>query len=84
MICVCMCVCLKIFRTNFLSENILAILTLHNYINMHKSFTLYPPSIQWLEHISDRDKIPIRHALTEGEVKFGNYFVDAYFEDVCV
>ncbi|XP_049332872.1 uncharacterized protein LOC125801098 isoform X1 [Astyanax mexicanus] len=72
-------VCLKIFRTNFLPENMLTIPPLDNYINRQKSFST--PAIQWLEYISDRDNIPIQHALNEGEVKIGNYFVDGYFED---
>ena len=72
-------VCLKIFRTNFLPKNILAIPPLDNYIDRQKSYST--PSIQWLEYLADRDEIPIRHALTDGEVKFGNYFVDGYFED---
>ncbi|KAK1784654.1 hypothetical protein P4O66_003337 [Electrophorus voltai] len=71
--------CMKIFRTMFLPENTLAIPPLDNYINCQKSFLT--PSIQWLEYVSDRQNIPIQHALNNREAKIRNYFVDGYFDD---
>ncbi|XP_060731092.1 uncharacterized protein LOC132848976 [Tachysurus vachellii] len=71
-------VCLKIFRTKFLKENTLAIPPLDNYINKQKSYST--PAIQWLEYISTTHNLPIQHALNEGEVGFGSYFVDGYCE----
>ncbi|XP_049338297.1 uncharacterized protein LOC125803858 isoform X1 [Astyanax mexicanus] len=72
-------VCLKIFRTHFLTDNTLAIPPHDDYISRQKSFS--NSAIQWLEYLSDRGKIPIRHALNEGEVQMGQYFLDGYFTD---
>ncbi|XP_053536862.1 uncharacterized protein mcf2lb isoform X1 [Ictalurus punctatus] len=72
-------VCMKIFRTNFLRKDTLAIPPLDNYIATQKSFST--PSIQWLEYVSKTQNLPIRHALNEGEVRFGTYYVDGYCEE---
>ncbi|GAA6071746.1 uncharacterized protein LOC125146163 [Tachysurus ichikawai] len=57
----------------FLPKNTLAITPLDNYINRQKSFST--PAIQWLEYISATHKLPVQHALKEGEAGFGLYFV---------
>ncbi|KAK2834690.1 hypothetical protein Q7C36_015391 [Tachysurus vachellii] len=70
-------VCMKIFKTMFLTENTLAVPPLDNYITRQKSFST--PAIQWLEYISATHSLPVQHALNKGEVGFGSYFVDDYF-----
>ncbi|XP_076840973.1 uncharacterized protein LOC143485425 isoform X1 [Brachyhypopomus gauderio] len=71
-------VCMKIFRTKFLSPHTLAIPPLDHYVSGQKSFS--SSSIQWLEYVAQKRKINIQHALNGGEVKFGKYAVDGYSE----
>ncbi|CAI5685429.1 unnamed protein product [Oreochromis niloticus] len=69
--------CMKIFLTNFLPKNTLAIPSPDNYGRTSKAYS--HASIQWLELVAHSQKIPIQHALTTGgEKKIGPYFVDGY------
>ncbi|XP_076840662.1 uncharacterized protein LOC143485207 isoform X1 [Brachyhypopomus gauderio] len=71
-------VCLKIFRTRFLARNTVAIPPLDLCINRQKTFST--PAIQWLEFLMRSQNIHIQHALNGGEVWFGRYAVDGYYE----
>ncbi|CAI5679595.1 unnamed protein product [Oreochromis niloticus] len=69
--------CMKVFLTNFLPKNTLAIPSPDNYGRTSKAYS--HASIQWLEWVSRSQKIPIQHALTTGgEKKIGPYYVDGY------
>lgn len=70
--------CMKVFLTNFLSPNSLAIPCPYNYMQQCKRFS--NASIQWLEWVMHKEKIFIQHALNAGEKQLGRYFVDGYAE----
>ncbi|KAL3976503.1 olfactory receptor [Sarotherodon galilaeus] len=69
--------CMKVFLTNFLPKNTLAIPSPDNYGRTSKAYS--HASIRWLEWVARSQKIPIQHALTTGgEKKIGPYYVDGY------
>lgn len=68
--------CIKVFRTNFLAAQTLAVPSPDDYRRQFKSFS--HPCIQWLELISHTRDIFIQHARNRGEKKIGPYFVDGY------
>ena len=71
--------CMKVFLTNFLTDNTLAIPSPDNYRCHSKTYS--NTSIQWLEWVAYSEKICIQHRLkTGGEKKIGPYFVDGYAE----
>ncbi|XP_039511243.1 uncharacterized protein LOC120466725 [Pimephales promelas] len=72
--------CMKVFKTNFLSRDTVALTHSHAYINQYKTYS--NASIQWLEFIKSKDCVPVQHALNHGEQAFGPYHVDGYYESV--
>ncbi|KAF0021975.1 hypothetical protein F2P81_025772 [Scophthalmus maximus] len=68
---------MKVFRTNFLAANTLAIPS-HHYRRQFKSFS--DVSIQWLEWVAFSENIYIQHAQNQGEKAVDKYFVDGYAE----
>ncbi len=48
------------------------------YLKQYKAYST--PSIQWLEYIKASKNVNVHHALNHGEVKFGPYHVDGYYE----
>ncbi|XP_047458093.1 uncharacterized protein LOC125018336 isoform X1 [Mugil cephalus] len=70
--------CMKVFKTNFLPPNTLALPPADNYNRQFKNYS--DSGIQWLEWVSQNENVAIRHALNGGEKKLGKYFVDGYAE----
>lgn len=61
--------CMKVFCTNFLRPNTLAIPSPDNNRRRFKSYS--NGSIQWLEWVSHTDCVFIQHALNAGEKQIG-------------
>ncbi|MGL5746774.1 MAG: DNA polymerase, partial [Weissella cibaria] len=72
--------CMKVFKTNFLTRDTLALTHDNAYVTQAKTFS--NESIQWLEYVKASRNVDVHHALNYGEVKFGRYYVDEYYEDV--
>ncbi|XP_067291546.1 uncharacterized protein [Pseudorasbora parva] len=70
--------CMKVFKANFLSRDTLALTHNNAYVNQFKTYS--NTSIQWLEYIKETKNVDVHHALNYGEVKFGPYHVDGYYE----
>ena len=70
--------CMKVFCTNFVPLNTLAVSSPDNYQRQFKSYS--NASIQWLEWVVHTENIFFQHALNEGEKQIGRYFVDGYAE----
>ncbi len=77
--CVTLAGCaMKVFKTLFLPKDTIALTHKNAYINQCKAYS--NPSIQWLEYIKASKNVDVRHALNHGEVKFGSFYVDGYYE----
>ncbi|XP_035981580.1 uncharacterized protein LOC118556952 [Fundulus heteroclitus] len=70
--------CMKVFTSNFLPPNTLAIPSPVDYRRQCKTFS--NASIQWLEWVAQERGIFIQHALNKGEKKIGPYHIDGYAE----
>ncbi|XP_019340259.2 uncharacterized protein LOC106737847 isoform X1 [Alligator mississippiensis] len=69
-------VCMATYRFMFLKHETIALLPPDNYHRQRKR--LSSPSTQWLMYISEKENIPIQHALQGGEFQVGPYFLDGY------
>ncbi len=77
--CVTLAGCaMKVFKTLFLPKDTIALTHKNAYINQCKAYS--NPSIQWLEYIKASKNVDVQHALNGGEVKFGSFYVDGYYE----
>ncbi len=77
--CVTLAGCaMKVFKTLFLPKDTIALTHKNAYINQCKAYS--NPSIQWLEYIKASKNVDVLHALNQGEVKFGSFYVDGYYE----
>ncbi|XP_078030208.1 uncharacterized protein LOC144458258 [Epinephelus lanceolatus] len=70
--------CMKVFRTNFLRPNTLAIQSPDDYGRCRKAYS--NAGVQWLEWVSHTEGVFIQHALNVGEKQIGRYFVDTCIE----
>ncbi|KAI4891048.1 hypothetical protein NFI96_008140 [Prochilodus magdalenae] len=70
--------CMAVYKTHFLPKDTLALTHNNAYVNQHKTFSNV--SIEWLEFVKSTRDVDIHHALTYGEMKFGVYHVDGYYE----
>ncbi|KAM3585116.1 uncharacterized protein V6R79_008006 [Siganus canaliculatus] len=68
--------CIKVFRTNFLAPETLAIPAPDDYRRQFKTYS--SSGIQWLEWQANSLGLFIQHALNHGEKKVGPYFVDGH------
>ncbi|XP_048015433.1 uncharacterized protein LOC125247925 [Megalobrama amblycephala] len=71
--------CMKVFKTNYLCRDTLALTHNNAYINQFKTYS--NASIQWLEYIKESRNVDVRHALNYGEVQFGPFHLDGYYEN---
>ncbi len=77
--CVTLAGCaMKVFKTLFLPKDTIALTHKNAYVNQCKAYS--NPSIQWLEYIKASKNVDVHHALNYGEVKFGSFYVDGYYE----
>ena len=76
--CTLASLCQRTFRTLFMKPNSIALI---NQTGFNPTNQYSKKQIEWLQYISLRDKINIRHALNGGEVKIGSFKVDGYCED---
>ncbi|XP_076873809.1 uncharacterized protein LOC143523314 isoform X1 [Brachyhypopomus gauderio] len=70
--------CMAVYKTHFLPKDTLALTHNNAYVNQHKTFS--NASIEWLEYVRCVRDVDVHHALTHGEMKFGAYYVDGYYE----
>ncbi|XP_049334558.1 uncharacterized protein LOC125801697 isoform X1 [Astyanax mexicanus] len=70
--------CMAVYKTHFLPKDTLALTHNNAYVTQHKTFSNV--SIEWLEYVRSTRDVDVHHALTHGEVKFGAYYVDGYYE----
>ncbi|XP_049913668.1 uncharacterized protein LOC126398400 [Epinephelus moara] len=70
--------CMKVFRTNFLCPDTLAIQSPDDYRRRRKAYS--NAGVQWLEWVSHTEGVFIQHALNAGEKQIGRYFVDTCVE----
>ena len=70
--------CMAVYKTHFLPKDTLALTHNNAYINQHKTFS--NASTEWLEYVKHTRDVDVHHALTHGEMKFGVYYVDGYYE----
>lgn len=70
--------CMGVFKTHFLKPNTIALTHNNAYVQQHKTFS--NASIEWLEYVKKTRGVDIHHALNHGEMKFGSYYVDGYYE----
>ena len=71
--------CMAVYKTHFLPRDTLALTHNNAYINQHKAFSNV--SIEWLEFVKSHRGVQVSHALSEGEVMFGKYYLDGYYEE---
>ncbi len=77
--CVTLAGCaMKVFKTLFLAKDTIALTHKNAYVNQYKAYS--NPSIQWLEYIKASKNVDVHHTLNHGEVKFGSFYVDGYYE----
>ncbi len=77
--CVTLAGCaMKVYKTLFLTKDTIALTPKNAYLNQYKAYST--PSIQWLEYIKATKNVDVHHALIHGEVKFGPYHLDGYYE----
>ena len=69
--------CMVVYKTHFLPRDTLALTHSNAYTNQHKAFSNV--SIEWLEFVKTLN-VQVSHALTDGEVMFGKYYLDCYYE----
>ncbi|KAG1952108.1 extracellular sulfatase Sulf-2 [Pimephales promelas] len=67
-----------VFKTHYLEKNTLALTHNNAYVHQTKSYSA--GSIEWLEYLKKTRNVDIHHAVNYGEVSFGNYFLDGYYE----
>ncbi|KAI4891164.1 hypothetical protein NFI96_009541 [Prochilodus magdalenae] len=70
--------CMAVYKTHFLPKDTLALTHNNAYVNQHTTFSNV--SIEWLEFVKSTRDVDVPHALTHGEMKFGVYHVDGYYE----
>ena len=70
---------MAVYKTHFLPRDTLALTHNNAYINQHKAFSNV--SIEWLEFVKSHRGVQVSHALSEGEVMFGKYHLDGYYEE---
>ncbi|XP_056591324.1 uncharacterized protein LOC130431856 isoform X1 [Triplophysa dalaica] len=70
--------CMGVFKSHFLTPNTIALTHNNAYIHQHKTFSNV--SIEWLEYVKKTRDVDIHHALTHGEMQFGSFYVDGYYE----
>lgn len=71
--------CMTVFRTNYLTPDTLAITPPDNYRRQHKAFS--HDSIQYLQWVSHKNNIHIKHALNGGEQCVSGHYIDGFFLD---
>ncbi len=77
--CVTLAGCaMKVYKTLFLTKDTIALTSKNAYLNQYKAYST--TSIQRLEYIKASKNVDVHHALNHGEVKFGPYHVDGYYE----
>ncbi|XP_049421984.1 uncharacterized protein LOC125882246 [Epinephelus fuscoguttatus] len=69
---------MKVFRTNFLRRDTLAIPSPDDYRRRRKTYS--NAGVQWLEWVAHTEGVFIQHALNAGEKQIGRYFVEGYAE----
>ncbi|KAL7402159.1 hypothetical protein ABVT39_010670 [Epinephelus coioides] len=70
--------CMKVFCTNFLRPDTLAIPSPDDYRRRHKTYS--NAGVQWLGWVAHTEGVFIQHGLNAGEKQIGRYFVDGYAE----
>jgi len=65
--------CKKVFRKLFLQPKTIGIIPYNGYRGTDKQSTM---AIKWLQWLSEKDNLEIRHKLNGGEVKIGPFKVD--------
>ena len=69
--------CMKVFKTNFLQENTIALIPAQGYCPEQKQSL---KALQWLKYLESKENISIQHAYNGGEKQVGNYKLDGFYE----
>jgi hypothetical protein len=70
--------CNLVYRTNYLEENTIAIISPHGYCPENKQSLL---AQKWLSYTAESNEIYIQHARNGGEKRVGPYLLDGYHEE---
>ncbi|KAL1280074.1 hypothetical protein QQF64_014674 [Cirrhinus molitorella] len=71
--------CMAVYKTHYMPKDTIALTRNNAYINQHKTYS--NTSIEWLEYVQKSRSIEVQHALNRGEVSFGKYYVDGFYDD---
>ena len=70
--------CSLVYRTNFLDEDTIAVITPHGYRSDGKQSVM---ALKWLSYTAEKNEIYIQHIRNGGERRVGNYLLDGYHEE---
>ncbi|XP_048008700.1 uncharacterized protein LOC125243250 [Megalobrama amblycephala] len=70
---------MAVYKTHFLPKDTIALTHDKAYTNQNKTYSNV--SIEWLEYLQKSHSNGIQHALNHGEVSFGKYYVDGFYDD---
>lgn len=70
---------MAIYKTHFMPKDTIGLTHDNAYTNQNKTYSNV--SIEWLEYLQKSHSIYIQHALNHGEVSFGKYYVDGFYDD---
>ncbi len=69
--------CSLVYRTNFLDEDTIAVISPHCYRPDGKQSVM---ALKWLWYTAEKNEIYIQHIRNAGENHVGNYLLDGYHE----
>ena len=70
--------CHKVYRTNYLARDTIAVIPPMGYTPKNKHSLL---ALKWLSYTAEKEEIDIQHARNRGEKRVGDHFLDGYHEE---